>query len=93
MLPAHFDDVTDDISRFMQTNLVRILQELPKKPTRNKKAYYEKYRTLHEYSTDLRSMTRCGKSIVRILDISKFLHCREQIAKVTDDYNCFFNDK
>ena len=67
MLHAHFDDVTDDISRLMKANLVRILQELPKSPTRNMKANYEKYRTLHEYSTNLGSMTRCDKSIARIL--------------------------
>ena len=42
MLPAHFDDVTDDISRLMKANLVRIPQELPKSPTRNIKANYEK---------------------------------------------------
>ena len=71
MLPAHFDDVTDDISRLMEINLVRILQELPKSPTRNIKANYEKYRTLNEYSTNLRSMTRCDKSIERILNIPK----------------------
>ena len=71
MLPAHFDDVTDDISRLMQPNLVRILQELSKSPTRNIKAKYEKYRTLNEYSTNLKSMTRCDKSIARILDIPK----------------------
>ena len=55
MLPAHFDDDTDDISRLMKANLVRILQELPKSPkykTRNIKANYEKYRTLNEYSTN-----------------------------------------
>ena len=57
MLPVHFDDVTDDISRLMQPNLVRILQELPKSPTRNIKANYEKYGTLNGYSTDLTSMT------------------------------------
>ena len=71
MLPAHFDDDTDDISRLMKANLVRILQELPKSPTRNIKANYEKYRTLNEYSTNLRSMTRCDKSITRILNIPK----------------------
>ena len=71
MLPAHFDDVTDDTSRLIKPNLVRILQELSKSPTRNIKANYEKYRTLNEYSTNLRSMTRCDKSIARILDISK----------------------
>ena len=71
MLPAHFDDVTDDISRLMQPNLVRILQELSKSPTRNIKANYEKYRTLNEYSTNLKSMTRCDKSMARILDIPK----------------------
>ena len=71
MLPAHFDDVTDDILRLMKANLVRILQELPKSPTRNIKADYEKYRTLNEYSTNLRSMTRCDKNIARILDIPK----------------------
>ena len=71
MLPAHFDDVTDDISRLMKANLVRILQELPKSPTRNIKANYEKYRTLNKYSTNFRSMTRCDKSIARILYIPK----------------------
>ena len=75
----HFDDVTDDISRFMEVNLVRILQELSNSPTRNIKAKYEKYGTLNEYSTNLRSMTRCDKSIARILNIQKFLHCREQV--------------
>ena len=69
MLTAYFDDVTGDISRLMQPNLIRILQELLKSPTRNIKANYEKYRTLNEYSTNLRSMTRCDKSIARILDI------------------------
>ena len=43
MLPAHFDDATDDISRFMKPNLVKILQELPKSPTRNIIENYEKY--------------------------------------------------
>ena len=62
MLPAHFDDVTDDISQLMQPNLVRILQELSKSPTRNIKANYKKYRTLNEYSTNLRSMTQCDKT-------------------------------
>ena len=79
-LPAHFDDVTDDTSRLMKVNLVRILQELPKSPTRNIKTNYEKYGTLNEYSTNLRSMTRCDKSIARSLNIQKFLHCREQVA-------------
>ena len=71
MLPAHFDDATDDISRLMKPNLVRILQELPKSPKRNIKANYEKYQTLNEYSTNLRSMTRCDKSIARSLDNPK----------------------
>ena len=71
MLPAHFDDDTDDIPRLMKANLVRIPQELPNSPTRNIKANYEKYRTLNEYSTKLSSMTRCDKSIARILNIPK----------------------
>ena len=71
MLPARFDDVTDDISQLMQPNLVRILQELSKSPTRNIKANYDKYRTLNEYSTNLRSMTRCDKSTASTLDIPK----------------------
>ena len=71
MLPAHFDDVTDDISRLMKTNLVKIPEELPKSLIRNIKSNYEKYRTLHEYNTNLRSITRCDKSIGRILDNPK----------------------
>ena len=61
MLPAHFDDVNDDISRLMQPNLIRILQELSMNPTRNITTKWEKYRTLKEYSTNLRSMTLCDK--------------------------------
>ena len=71
MLPAHLNDDTDKISRLMKANLVRILQELPKSPTRNIKANYEKYRTLNEYSTNVRSMTRCDKTIGRIWNIPK----------------------
>ena len=71
MLPAHFDDVTDDLSRLMQPNLVRNLQELLWSPTRNIKANYEKYRTLNDNNANLRSMTRCDKSIARILDKPK----------------------
>ena len=71
MLPTHFDDVTDDISRLMKPNLVKIQQELPKSPTRNIIPNYEKYRTLHEYNTNLRSITRCDKSIARILYSAK----------------------
>ena len=34
-LPAHFDDVTDEMSRRMNPNLIKMLQELPESPTRN----------------------------------------------------------
>ena len=80
MLPAHFDDVTDDISRLLKTKLVKILEELPKSQTRNIKSNYEKYRTLHEYNTNLRSRTRCDKSIARILDNPKIfpLSCTDR---------------
>ena len=76
------DDVTDDISRLMQPNLIRILQELPKSPTRNIKANYEKYRTLNEYNRNLRSMTRYDKSTESVLDIPKISSkiYREQIT-------------
>ena len=83
MLPAHFDDVADDISRLMQPNLIRILQELSKSPTRNIKANYEKYRTLNKYCANLRSMTLCDKSIARILEHSKnFSTITSNIVKV-----------
>ena len=42
MLPAHFDDATDDISRLMKPIWSKFLQELPQSPTRNKIANYEK---------------------------------------------------
>ena len=60
------------LSRLMKPNLVKkILPELPKSPTRNIIANYEKCRTLHEYNRNLRSITRCDKSIARILDNPK----------------------
>ena len=52
----------------MKTNLVKIPEELLKNLTRNMIANYEKYRTLHEYNRNLRSITQCDKSIVRILN-------------------------
>ena len=80
MLPAHFDDVTDDYHDWWNQIWSKILQELPTCPTRNIIANYEKWRTLHEYNRNLKSITRCDKSIARILDNPKFLHYREQIA-------------
>ena len=71
MLPAQFDDINADISRLMKANLVRIPQELPKSPRRNKISKYKKYRTLHDYNMNLGSITRCDKSIARILDNPK----------------------
>ena len=71
MLPAHFDDVTDDISRLMKPIWSKFVQELPQSPTRNKIANYEKHRTIHEYNSNLRSITRCNKSTARILNNPK----------------------
>ena len=68
MLPAHLDDVTDDYHDWQNRIWSKILQELPKRPTRNIIANYEKYRTLHEYNRNLRSITRCDKSTARIFD-------------------------
>ena len=65
----------------MKAILVRIPQEFPKSPRQNIISKYEKYRTLYEYNTNLRSITRCDKSIARILDKQKkIIHYREQIA-------------
>ena len=71
MLPAHFDDVTDDISRLMKPIWSKFLQELLQSPIRNIIANYEKKRILHEYHTNLRSITRCNKSTARILNNPK----------------------
>ena len=68
MLPAHFDDVTNEISRWMKPNFVR---NTTGAPTRNTISNYEKYQTLHENNTNLRSITRCDKSIATILDNPK----------------------
>ena len=48
-----------------------MLQELPESPTLNIGANYERCRTLHEYNTNLGSITRRDKNVARILNNPK----------------------
>ena len=52
MLPAHFDDATDEISRSVKPNLIKMLHGLPESPTRNTGATYKQCQTLHDYNTN-----------------------------------------
>ena len=80
MLSAHFDDVTDDISRLRKLIWAKYLQELPKSPTLNIIANYEnteQYTNITRISGANHDVTRASPEF---WTIPKFLNYREQIA-------------